>query len=92
MSAETQNLAAIKAAVDQHARNCGAPPTEIRMAPYEVERLGWDDFMGIPIKADPELDSGRFHVICEGDHSKGSTVPVEVETPLEVETREPVMV
>ena len=37
------------------------------MNPFEVERLGWDTIKGLPIHADPNLETGRFSVICEGD-------------------------
>lgn len=66
MSATAKNLEAIQKALDAHNRGCSAPVTEIRMSPFEVERLGFDDFAGIPIVGDPEMQTGRVRVICSG--------------------------
>jgi hypothetical protein len=77
MTAVAKNLAAIQAAIVQHNGNCGEPITEIRMNPFEVERLGWDDFQGIPIKPDDKLPTGRFTLVCSGQHGKS---PAEAQT------------
>ena len=74
MSAAAKNLAALQAAVVQHNGNCGSPLTEIRMNPFEVDRLGWDDFRGIPIVTDETLPTGRFRLVCDGEHS--TTPPI----------------
>lgn len=36
------------------------------MNPYEVERLDFDNFKGIPIVPNEKLGTGRFRVICDG--------------------------
>ena len=41
-SPESKNLEAISKAIDQHNSNCPFPAAEVRMNPFEVERLGWD--------------------------------------------------
>ena len=41
-SPEAKNLEAISKAIDQHNSNCPFPAAEVRMNPFEVERLGWD--------------------------------------------------
>ena len=41
-SPEAKNLEAISKAIDQHNANCPFPAAEVRMNPFEVERLGWD--------------------------------------------------
>lgn len=66
MSATGKNLAAIDAALKQHDADCGAPVREIQMNHYEVERLGWDDFKGIPIVGTKFVGTGRFRLICDG--------------------------
>lgn len=68
MTAAGKNLAAIDAAIRQHNANCGQPILAILMSPFEVERLGWDDYNGIPIKPDESLGTGRFRLVCEGNH------------------------
>lgn len=70
MSATAKNLAAIQHALDRHAENCGAEVVEIRMSPFEIERLGWEEYRGIPILPDPEMGTGRFRLVCEVDHGE----------------------
>lgn len=67
--AEPKNLEAISEAIDQHNSSCPFPASEIRMNPFEVERLGWESIRGLPIVGDPEIGTGRFRVVCsrEGD-------------------------
>ena len=69
MGAEAKNLEAISKAIDQHNASCPYPASEVRMNPFELERLGWDKIRGLPIVPDPELGTGRFRIICsrEGD-------------------------
>jgi hypothetical protein len=68
MSATAKNLEAIQAAIVRHNGNCGEPINEIRLNPFEVERLGWEDFRGVPIVADDKLGTGRFRLVCAGEH------------------------
>jgi hypothetical protein len=72
MGAAAKNLEVIQKAIVQHNGNCDSPILEIRMNPFEVERLGWDDYRGIPIVADDKLGTGRFRIVCQGQH--GPTV------------------
>lgn len=64
MSAESKNLEAISQAIDTHNQGCEWPAVAIEMNPFEVERLGWDTIRGLPIRPNPELGTGRFHVVC----------------------------
>jgi hypothetical protein len=63
-SAEAKNLEAISRAIDQHNENCPFPAAEVRMNPFEIERLGWEEIRGLPLVPDPELGTGRFRIIC----------------------------
>lgn len=63
-SAEAKNLEAIAKAIDQHNRNCAYPAAEVRMNPFEVERLGWDEIRGLPVVPDAEIGTGRFRIVC----------------------------
>ena len=65
MSAAAKNLEAIDAAIKQHNGRCDFPPTAILMNPFEVERLGWDEYRGIPIRPDDKLGTGRFRITCD---------------------------
>jgi hypothetical protein len=64
MSSESKNLEAIYKAIDTHDANCEWPAVAIEMNPFEVERLGWDSIRGLPIRSNPELETGRFNVVC----------------------------
>jgi hypothetical protein len=67
MSAESKNLEAISKAIDQHNANCPFPAAEVRMNPFEVERLGWDSIRGLPVVPDAEIGTGRFRIVCARD-------------------------
>jgi hypothetical protein len=66
-SSEARNLEAIAKAIEQHERACEYPTLAILMNPYEVERLGWDDIRGVPVRPDPKVGTGRFEILCAGD-------------------------
>jgi hypothetical protein len=88
-SPEAKNLEAIARAIDQHNANCPFPAAEVRMSPFEIERLGWDEIRGLPIVADPSLGTGRFRIVCSRDSEGGELEELEdVETPVEVGERE----
>ena len=67
MSTEAKNLEAISKAIDQHNANCPFPAAEVRMNPFEVERLGWEQIRGLPVVADPNIGTGRFRIVCSQD-------------------------
>jgi len=86
--AEAKNLEAISKAIDQHNSNCPYPAAEVRMNPFEVERLGWEEIRGLPIVGDPELGTGSFRIICARDtegegieEAEMLGIPVEVAVP-----------
>ena len=64
---ESKNLEAISKAIDQHNANCPFPAAEVRMNPFEVERLGWDHIRGLPVIPDAEIGTGRFRIVCSRD-------------------------
>lgn len=66
---EAQNLEAISKAIDKHNAECEFPASEVRMNPFEVERLGWEEIRGLPIVGDPGIATGRFRIVCSGDDS-----------------------
>jgi hypothetical protein len=89
-TAAGKNLEAISRAIDQHNESCPYPAAEVRMNPFEVERLGWTEIRGLPIVADPELGTGRFRIVCsrdgedaELDEVEAVAVPFEVAVPVE---------
>ncbi|HEX8753846.1 MAG TPA: hypothetical protein VF731_10560 [Solirubrobacterales bacterium] len=66
-SPEAKNLEAISKAIDQHNANCPFPAAEVRMNPFEVERLGWDQIRGLPVVPDENIGTGRFRIVCSRD-------------------------
>lgn len=66
-SPEAKNLEAISKAIDQHNSSCPFPAAEVRMNPFEVERLGWEEIRGLPVVPDPEIGTGRFRIVCSRD-------------------------
>jgi hypothetical protein len=87
-NAEAKNLEAISKAIDQHNKNCPFPAAEVRMNPFEIERLGWEQIRGLPLVPDPELGTGRFRIVCSRDlegegieEAEALGIPVEVAVP-----------
>ncbi len=76
-SPEAKNLEAISKAIDQHNANCPFPAAEVRMNPFEVERLGWEEIRGLPVVPDSEIGTGRFRIVCSRELDDGG--PEEVE-------------
>jgi hypothetical protein len=66
-SPEAKNLEAISKAIDQHNASCPFPAAEVRMNPFEVERLGWEQIRGLPVIPDGEIGTGRFRIVCSRD-------------------------
>jgi hypothetical protein len=66
-SAEAKNLEAISKAIDQHNASCPFPAAEVRMNPFEVERLGWEQIRGLPVVPDGAIGTGRFRIVCSRD-------------------------
>ena len=89
-NAEAKNLEAISRAIDQHNANCPFPAMEVRMNPFEIERLGWEEIRGLPIVPDSSLGTGRFRIVCSRDSEGGGVEEFEaVGTPLEVGAPDP---
>ena len=86
MTAEAKNLEAISKAIDQHNASCPYPAAEVRMNPFEVERLGWEEIRGLPIVADPAIGTGRFRIVCSREgHGEGLEETEAIGSPLEIE-------
>lgn len=80
---EAKNLEAIAKAIDQHNSSCPYPASEVRMNPFEVERLGWEEIRGLPIVPDPQISTGRFRIVCSREGSDLEVEEVsEISTPL----------
>lgn len=85
------NLEAISKAIDRHDERCQFPALEVRMNPFELERLGWSSIRALPIRPDTSLGTGRFKVVCSRDLA-GDPLPEATEAvaaPVEREVVEP---
>jgi hypothetical protein len=88
--AEVKNLEAISRAIDQHNANCPFPASEVRMNPFEIERLGWEEIRGLPIVGDPAIGTGRFRIVCSRDSEGGEVEELEaISAPVEVGSTDP---
>jgi hypothetical protein len=77
MSAEAKNFEAITKAKADHNANCPFPPHTVRMNPFEIERMQWEEgdlIAGLVLEADPKLGTGAFRLVCDGAE------PPELET------------
>ena len=77
VSSSAKNLEAISLAIDRHNSGCPFPASEVRMNPYEVERLGWEEIRGLPVVPDPEIGTGRFRIVCSQEGSGQEVEEVE---------------
>jgi hypothetical protein len=75
-SAEAKNLEVISKAIDEHNSSCEWPAVAVEMNPFEVERLGWETIRGLEIRANPELGTGSFRIVCAREEG----LPAEEET------------
>ena len=75
-STEAQNLEVISKAIDEHNNSCEWPAVAVEMNPFEVERLGWDEIRGLPIRSNPDLGTGSFRIVCAREEG----LPGEEET------------
>ena len=69
MSAEAKNFEAIVKAKAAHNKSCPFPPHTVRMSPFEMERMQWeegDTIAGLLLEADPKLGTGAFRLVCDG--------------------------
>jgi hypothetical protein len=76
-TAAAKNLEAISKAIDQHNSSCPFPASEVRMNPFEVERLGWEEIRGLPIVPDSAIGTGRFRIVCSRDGDSGELEETE---------------
>jgi hypothetical protein len=69
MSAEGKNFEAITKAKADHNTRCPFPPHTVRMNPFEMERMQWeegDTIAGLVLEGDPKVGTGAFRLVCDG--------------------------
>lgn len=70
------NIEAISNGIKAHNQQCDFPATEVQLNPFEQERLGWDEILGVPIIGNPDIQTGRFLVICDGSAPKDDLIEI----------------
>jgi hypothetical protein len=69
MGAEAKNFEAIVKAKEAHNRACPFPPHTVRMNPFEIERMQWEEgdvIAGLVLESDARLGTGAFQLVCDG--------------------------
>ena len=90
--ARRKNFEAITKAKADHNARCPFPPHTVRMNPFEIERMSWEEgdmIAGLVLEGDPKVGTGAFRLICDGmeppeleiEEVEAISAPVE---PLEV--------
>jgi hypothetical protein len=88
MSSEAKNLEAISHAIDVHNERCEWPAVAVELNPFEVERLGWDEIRGLPVRSNPDLGTGRFRIVCAREEGEPGEVEVVEAVAEEVGSRQ----
>jgi hypothetical protein len=63
---ESKNLAAIRAALDQHNATCPVAANAILLNPVDHGLIGWDELWGLPVLADERVPTKRVRIQCDG--------------------------
>lgn len=69
MTAEGKNFEAITKAKADHNAKCPFPPHTVRMNPFEIERMQWEEgdvIAGLVLEGDAKVGTGAFRLICDG--------------------------
>jgi hypothetical protein len=69
VGAEAKNFEAIVKAKADHNARCPFPPHTVRMNPFEIERMGWEEgdvIAGLTLEADGAIGTGAFRLVCDG--------------------------
>jgi hypothetical protein len=97
-SASGKNMQAVCQAKEAHDKSCpwGGKGTEVHMAFFDIERLGWEEgdvICGLVVVGDETVATGMMRVTCdaEGDGG-GRSEQEEVQEPVEAVSTERVAV
>ena len=76
-------MQAVCKARDAHNRSCpwGGQATEVHMAWFDIERMGWEDgdvICGLVVVGDETVPTGRMRVTCDAEPGGGRTEEEEV--------------
>ena len=92
-SASAKNMEAVCKAKDVHNRTCpwGGTATEVHMAYFDIERMGWDEgdlICGLVVVGDSQVATGMMRVTCDAEPDGGGrTEDEEVEDVVDAVSR-----
>jgi hypothetical protein len=75
-SASAKNMEAVCKAKDVHNRTCpwGGTATEVHMAFFDIERMGWEEgdvICGLTVVGDAKVSTGMMRVTCDAEGDGG---------------------
>jgi hypothetical protein len=75
-SASAKNMEAVCKAKDVHNRTCpwGGTATEVHMAYFDIERMGWEEgdvICGLTVVGDAKVSTGMMRVTCDAEGDGG---------------------
>ena len=86
IDASAKNMQAVCKAKEVHDKTCpwGGKGTEVHMAWFDIERMGWEEgdvICGLVVIGDPGVATGTMRVTCDAEpDGGGKTEEEEVET------------
>ena len=74
-SPSAKNMEAVCQAKEVHDKTCpwGGKGTEVHMAFFDIERIGWDEgdvICGLVVVGDESVGTGRMRVTCDAEPDK----------------------
>jgi hypothetical protein len=91
--ASAKNMQAVCQAKEHHDKTCpwGGTGTEVHMAWFDIERIGWDEgdvICGLVVVGDERVATGMMRVTCDAEPDGGGREEEEAEIVEAVSERE----
>jgi hypothetical protein len=82
LDASAKNMQAVCKAKEAHDRSCpwGGKGTEVHMAWFDIERMGWEEgdvICGLVVVGDQSVATGMMRVTCDAEPDGGKEVAEE---------------
>jgi len=61
---EIEMILNIRAAWEEHERECFQPPKAVLLHPGNFELISWHEVLGLPVLPDPRCEPKRFRLLC----------------------------
>jgi hypothetical protein len=88
VDASAKNMQAVCKAKEVHDKSCpwGGKGTEVHMAFFDIERIGWEEgdvICGLAVVADQTVATGMMRVTCDAEPDGGPSEEEEVQEVVE---------